>query len=249
MHTSLFNQALFYLGVFSKCDDLLQMCETLVQKSGSNIHIVINCPNNTVAASLSRQRQNLKAAANSIGWGKKIILKVNGEDFDIIPVVQNPLIAPGMIVASTENSISNPNDLFDLVRQSEVPTYVTLLPEKWEWNMPIEVALASVSVVHQVGRICFKYHGQDISRLYDKAEMERQTKILMQALDEKPDETITIKDLEYLSYGSDPTRTDLQKNCDEKYRYNADFQVMRLPGAGIVRICKCKERERVLQQI
>lgn len=248
MHTSLVKQAIFYLGAFSECNYLLQTCEILVQANGNGIDIVINCPSRAIAAGLSRQRQDLKASADSIGWGKKIILKVNGNDFDIIPV-HNPLISPGMIVASTKNLISDPNDLFDLARRSEIPTYVTLLPEKWEWNMPIEVALASVSVVQQVGRICFKYHGQDITRLYDKAEMERQTKIIMQALEEKPDETVIIQDLEYLSYGSDPTRTDLQKNCDEKYRYNADFQVMRLPGVGIVRICKCKQRERVLQQI
>jgi len=144
---------------------------------------------------------------------------------------------------SVLSHISSYQQLLEIAYSSEHATYITLLPAKWEWGLPIKCILTSQAVKSFTGRSPFMLHGEDVTRLYDQDEMERQTSILTREIERSPKNRVLIQDVEYLTYSSDASRRDvIMKDHTKKWRYNADFQIMLLEDIGYVRVCSCKER-------
>lgn len=225
-----------YLIQNSIYGDALKKCTFFT----SETDIIICCPDIICARFLSFHGEDLSIILRSLTNSEWLIIEWDGEEIDYIPIT--PKKSVKYMLASATKQIRNYPELLDIVRFSDYPTYVTVLPKSWEWEMPIRCVLTSEKVAQYAGRTPVDFHGSDISLLYDKDDLEKQIAILMREFERNNQNPVKISDLTYMTYLSDPTRKTLQKDPSRRYEYNADFEIQYIHNIGIVRICHCKER-------
>lgn len=226
---------LLHLIEHSNCGSALKYCTLSVQATD----IIVSCLNEASASFLAFNIKELAGILRSLTNCQRLIIELMGDKFDSISLTSNQ--SKTMIASNTKQIVDYP-ELLDIVKFSEFPTYVTLLPKSWEWEIPIKCVLTSDKVRQYSSRAPIDFHGADISLLYDKNDLERQIAILMREFERNNKNPTKINDLEYITYLSDPTRKILQKDICRRYEYNADFEIQYIEGIGLIRICHCKSR-------
>lgn len=228
---------------------LIQYCK--IEESPENF-ITIHCTNAATVGFLSKFSKDIAQAAKLSGWTTGVILKVNGEILNAIPIHKFFSDYNMEIIASTRELAPSYQELLEIACNSSpnYATYITVIPSRlgrsiWEWGKPVKCILTSDGVKNFSSRLPFNFHGKDVTLLYDKLEMERQMTILTRELERSPKQRIIIKDFQYETYLSDKDCEDIRKDPSQKYSYNADFEMMNVEGLGIIRICHCKERVRL----
>ena len=128
------------------------------------------------------------------------------------------------------------------VANAQHPTFVVEMPKGWHWGQPQRVILTSAQVTGFSGRKAPNWHGDDVTLLYDRSELERIHSTLMQELEQTPGHIAQLNNFEYESYTVANDRESLFR--DQKARYSSDLEVMYIPDLDmIVRVCYCKHRE------
>jgi hypothetical protein len=243
------SQALYQYLVNSSCGDLLRFCEVSFEKNQYGHCVIIHCRDGFSAIHISKQYQGLVSTIVSVAVGQweAVILRLKGQDINIIPLRENFLVS-NMMIASTKAQIPHYQGLLELAcSEPEYATYVTLVPTRdgqsvWEWGKPIECILASDGVSKFSSRQPFKFHRANITRLYDRQEMERQMLDLTREFRRSPRDRVVITDYPYETYLSDPHFEDELVKSQQKGRYLADLEMMFVENVGLIRICRCKQQ-------
>lgn len=224
-----------YLIQHSACGNVLKRCKLYTEEK----EIIIDCPTYADARFLSYNAGELAEITRNLTNSEGFVIELEGDELDYIPLISKTSLN---MLASPTKQISAYPELLDIVRYSDYPTYVTLLPVDWEWEMPIKCVLTSDKVFQFAQRTPLDFHGADISLLYDKSDLEKQIGITMREFERNNSNPTKIVDLEYTTYLSDPSRKTPQKDPCRRYEYVADFEIQFIKGIGLVRICHCKER-------
>jgi hypothetical protein len=241
------SQALQQYLAHSICGDLLKFCKISFEDNTHGHCVIIQCNDGFSAIYISKEYRALVSTIASVGEWEAVILRLKGEDINIIPLREN-LVVPDMIIASTKTKIPHYQGLLELACcDSEYATYVTLVPTKsglsaWEWGKPIECILTSSGVSKFSTREPFKFHRTNIAKLYDREEMERQMLDLTREFERSPKDRVIIENYDYETYLSDPAFEDELVKSQQKGRYLADLEMMFVENTGLIRICRCKQQ-------
>lgn len=248
-------QAISIFASVSENSEYLKFCEVKRGwgKSQEEIVLIINCPSveyrhlaqkesKRIIQRLWEQRHILVASAALLGLSERLIFKLRGCLFGSASS-QNPIIegcTPKMILASTANSCSYGDLLIDIAN-SKYPAFVVEVPQRWHWGQPQKCFLTSTQVSSFSGRKAPKWHGDDVTLLYDRQVFEKMHDNLTREFESNGGSKIILRDYEYRSYTVDPSREQLCR--DREHEYQSDIEMRYLQDLDmLVRICYCKER-------
>lgn len=208
----------------------------------------INVQNRLDCDKIWLERNKLAEAVGRLEIAQRIILKMRGCLFGSFPSIKTNSSTDMNTIVSVinKNGHYTYGNVLKQIAKSEYPVFVTEIPQDWHWGQPLPCILTSSQVSKFSGRVAPKWHGDDVTLLYDKQDFEKQYDILMTAFhsrSNKDEPYVLVPNVEYRSYTVDKNRKSLTREtlCE----YNSDFEVIWLEDIEmLVRVCYCKDRRR-----
>jgi hypothetical protein len=238
-------QAIKNLISLSECQELLEFCDIWrEQQEDGEVALIVDCSQTSNLDKLWEQRHFILDSATLLGLTGRLIFKRRGFLFGSVssPSIYEG-VQPNMILPTTTANSCKYADLLRIALNSDYPAYFVEIPHNWHWGQPQRCILTSSQVTDFSGRIAPRWHGDDVTLLFDRPEFEKRHEALMKEISTAPEGQRTIlRDYEYRSYTVDPTR-DLLCRAEERL-YNADIEITQVEDLNLlVYICYCKERQ------